>query len=197
MKRIRLFPPPPLFLSFISFRTSVYVCAYLYIVGEGSRFERNQSSRNPVMRIRPDFIVAQCNETSREDQLSLLNSISFPRRLIGRPSTILYHLSSSLVFGSRPVPRSLSVFPIPAAVPRAPVPAGRWLVRIYPSILIPDHHLFPSSFPPYPPDSFNRAAFVERSFFFSRHVAFCCRRAVVDKSFPSNLTYGFLPRSRK
>lgn len=44
----------------------MYVCACLYRCARQSRFEMNQSSRHPMMRIRLDFIVARCNEASRE-----------------------------------------------------------------------------------------------------------------------------------
>lgn len=116
--------------------------------------------------------------------------------MIGRSgSAILCHLSSSCLREPTGCPRSLSVFPIPIP-PRTA--AGRLVVGtdIYtrrlaspdstihrPPILIPVRLSFwPST--------------VHRSFLFlpSNDVAFHHRRAVLDKSFSSNRTYGFLPQ---
>lgn len=152
------------------------------------------ASPSPLMKLGPVFIVAviRRNEASREiNRPAMLSSRLTRFRFHGndRPGPARYYvIYLRRVFGSRPVPRSLSVFPIPTAALSAHrcQPVGGWYGytrRVSHPRDHHRHHLFPS-------------LRERRSFFFSPSVASHRQRAVVDKSFPSNRTYGFL-RYRK
>lgn len=172
----------------------MYVCMQTYIVAQTmlrKRFQdpgEDQSPRHPLTRIgaAPEISLS-LNVTKHRERsiasvalLSLaLNSIS--TAMIGRSGTILCHLSSSClrVLPSFPpaVPRSLSVFPSPAAAPPSfsRIGASRSVVGIYGYIHISrfssplSHRLCfqsPMASPAHPPGPPSGLTFVDRFFFF-------------------------------
>lgn len=112
--------------------------------------------------------------------------------MIGRGPARYYVIYLRRVLGSRPVPRSLSVFPIPTAALSAHrcQPVGGWYGYTRRVSHPRDHH-HPITYSH--PSDCQEGSFL---FLFSHNVASHRQRAVVDKSFPSNRTYGFL-RYRK
>jgi len=165
------------------------MCAHTYIIARGSRFKRNQSPRHSVMRNGPDLIVTRCNEASREiNCLVILFLTRF--RFLGNDRPVWHDIISFIFVSCLRKPTGAEVFICFSHSSRPPrTGASRSVVGT--DIPVDSHP--PNLFPP--SDSSSRAAFVDRSFFVSRYLAFRRRRAVVDKSFPSNLTYGFLQRN--
>jgi len=158
VKRIRLLPASSLL---------IHSCLHIrYIVIRS--FKRSQLFHHPMMRmrIRPGFIVTQCNGASARDHLSrgtLLNLISFPRQWSVGPAWY-YIIYLRLLSSEAGRYRSLYLF-----FPFQPFFAHRCQPGSVVGTDIPvDSHPRPPpiSFPSLP-DSSNRTASVDSSFFFA------------------------------
>lgn len=148
----------PLLRLPIDVDTYTYICVSLRGIEfkEAITLEASPSPPPPLMRIGPVFIVAviRRNEASREINRSAVLSSRLTRfRFHGndRPGsgTILCHLSSSCLREPTGAEVFICFSHSNGRPPRAPVPAGRWLVRIYTSSFSsprppPPRHLFPS-----------------------------------------------------